>query len=97
MPDEATWSLINTATVATLAVIACVALWRYVTGLINAQIEDLKKQRDLAHDMRRSEIADLRARVMVIEDNLHISRNERFEYLPANAMPPGKSEMKDFD
>lgn len=93
MGEELTVEILKQLPLATVAIIACITLWRYVTKRMDENIADLQKQRDLAHEMRRSEIADLRARVMVIEDNLHISRNERFEYLPTVQFPE-KSEMK---
>lgn len=96
MGEDLTIEILKQLPLATVAIIACIALWRYATKIVGDSIEDLKKQRDLAHEMRRAEIADLRARVMVIEDNLHIGRNERFEYLPTVTMPT-KPEIKDLD
>ena len=85
--DQTAVSVINNLTLAAAAIIACVALWRAYTKRVDEHIADLREQ-------NRQEIADLRARIMVIEDSLHIDRSQRFKYLPTLEMP-GKGEMKD--
>lgn len=94
--DETTWSIVNTLTIASAAILACIALWRAYTKRVDDHITDLRQANKDAEEMRRREIADLRARVMVIEDSLNITRSDRLKYLPTTKMPGG-SEMADFD
>lgn len=89
MGEELTVEVIRQLPLATVAIIACVALWRAYSKAVEAHIDDLRNQ-------NKAEIADLRARLMVIEDALHISRSERYKYLPTQEFP-SKSEMKDLD
>lgn len=96
MMDEATWNFLNTATVATLAVAGLIALWRAYTKRVDDHVDDLRQVAKQADEQRARELADLRARTMVIEDNLHIDRKDRLKYLPNLRMPPS-GEMKDFD
>jgi hypothetical protein len=89
MGEELTVEIIRQLPLATVAIIACIALWRAYKGATEEHIKDLREQ-------NKAEIADLRARLMVIEDALHISRNERFKYLPTKEFPT-QPEMKDLD
>jgi hypothetical protein len=90
MGEELTIEILRQLPLATVAIIACIGLWRALSKRTDEHINDLREQ-------NKAEIADLRARLMVIEDALHISRNERLKYLPSLQMPPGKSEMRDME
>jgi len=89
MGEELTVEILKQLPLATVAIIACIALWRKLTARTDEHIKDLR-------DQKNAEIADLRARLMVIEDTLHIERADRFKYLPTVTMP-SKSEMKGID
>jgi len=84
MFDETTLSAINQLTVAALAVIACIALWRAYNGIqekrftevasaTQAHIDDLRK-------INTEQYADLKVRILLIEDKLGISRSARINY-----------------
>ena len=73
-------NLISQASIATLAVIACITMWRKMNSIIDAHLKDLR-------DFNTNQLADLRARVMVLEDVNHVPRSARFEYLPGNKLP----------
>lgn len=90
MGEELTIEILRQLPLATVAIIACIGLWRTLNKRTEEHINDLRNQ-------NKAEIADLRARLMVIEDALHIGRNERLKYLPTLSMPPGKGEMKDIE
>lgn len=87
--DQTAVSLVNNLTIAAAAVIACIALWRAYNKSRDEHIADLR-------EMNRENLADLRARMMVIEDALNIPRSDRVKYLPTMQMPH-KGEMKDLD
>lgn len=87
--DQTTVTLVNQLTLAAAALIACVALWRAYSKRVEEHINDLRDQNAKA-------IADLRTRIMLIEDALNISRADRVKYLPTLEMP-SKGEMKDLD
>jgi choline-glycine betaine transporter len=74
---------------ATVAIIACIALWRKLTARTDEHIKDLRED-------KQQDINDLRARVMAVEDHLHISRADRMKYIPSTTMPKGV-EIKDLD
>lgn len=78
MGEELTVEILKQLPLATVAIIACIALWRTLARRTDDHIADLRGQ-------NKTEIADLRARLMVIEDSLHIQRVERFKYLPNDA------------
>lgn len=87
--DQTSVTLVNQLTLAAAAIIACGVLWRAYSKRVEEHITDLR-------EMNKSEIADLRARLMVIEDSLHIQRSERMKYLPTLEYPT-KGEMKGID
>jgi len=89
MGEDLTVEVIRQLPLATVAIIACVALWRAYNSSMKDHIETLKTQ-------NREEIGELRARLMVIEDNLHIQRSERMKYIPSLKMPTNP-EIKDLD
>lgn len=89
MGEDLTIEILKQLPLATVAIIACIALWRKLTARTDDHIKDLREQ-------NKAEIADLRARIMVIEDNLHIQRSERVKYLPTLSMPTN-TEMKSMD
>jgi hypothetical protein len=89
MGDDLTVEVIRQLPLATVAIIACVALWRAYKAATEAHIKDLRES-------YAEQIGELRARLMVIEDALHIPRADRAKYLPTIEMPK-KSEMKDLD
>lgn len=89
MGEELTVEILKQLPLATVAIIACIALWRALSKRIEEHINDLR-------DQNKDVLADLRARIMVVEDNLHIERSERIKYLPTKKMP-SQSEMKDLD
>lgn len=87
--DQSTVTLVNQLTLAGAAIFACGILWRAYSNAVSEHIKDLREQ-------NTAQIADLRARLMVIEDALHINANDRVKYLPKLGVQ-GKSEMKDLD
>lgn len=89
MGDDLTVEIIRQLPLATVAIIACIALWRAYKAATEAHIKDLRES--YAQD-----IGELRARLMVIEDALNIPRGDRVKYLPTMQMPV-KGEMKDLD
>lgn len=89
MGEELTVEIIRQLPLATVAIIACIALWRAYKSATDEHIKDLREQ-------NKAEIADLRARLMVIEDALHIERADRYKYLP-NLTIPVKGEMRELD
>lgn len=89
MGEDLTIEILKQLPLATVAIIACIALWRKLTSRTDDHIKDLREQ-------NKAEIADLRARIMVIEDSLHIQRSERVKYLPTLSMP-ANTEMKSMD
>jgi hypothetical protein len=89
MGEELTIEILRQLPLAVVAMVACIALWRAYRAALDEHIKDLREQ-------NKAEIADLRARLMVIEDNLHIERSARIKYLPEVKMPT-KPEMKDLD
>lgn len=89
MGEELTVEVIKQLPLAAVAIIACIALWRALNKSRDEHIKDLR-------DDKKEDINDLRARVMAVEDHLHISRSERMKYIPSVTMPKG-SEMKDLD
>lgn len=89
MGEELTIEILRQLPLATVAIIACIALWRAYNKARDDHITDLREQ-------VKNQNADLRARIMVIEDNLHIQRSERVKYLPTTKLPT-QSEMKDLD
>jgi choline-glycine betaine transporter len=89
MGEELTVEVIKQLPLAVVAIVACIALWRKLSAATEAHIKDLR-------DDKKEDINDLRARVMAVEDHLHISRSDRMKYIPSLTMPAGK-EMKDLD
>lgn len=90
MPDEnLTVEIIKQLPLATVAIIACVALWRKIWYLLDQYFIDLREN-------KAKEIADLRARVMVLEDLAHVPRMDRYKYLPDMNIPKA-SDLKDLD
>lgn len=89
MEQDLTVEVIRQLPLAAVAIIACIALWRAYSKRVEEHINDLRSQ-------NKAEIADLRARLMVIEDALHIDRADRYKYLPTIQVP-AKGEMKDLD
>lgn len=87
--DQTSVTLVNQLTLAAAAIIACSVLWRAYSKRVEEHINDLRKMHD-------EQIADLRARIMVIEDALHIDRSDRVKYLPSLKMPQN-AEMRDLD
>ena len=73
--DQTTVSIINQLTVAAAAVVACGFLWRAYTAAVAEHIKDLR-------EFYSSRLFDVQARVMVLEDNAGIRREERFKYMP---------------
>jgi choline-glycine betaine transporter len=89
MGEELTVEVIKQLPLAVVAIIACIALWRALSKRIEEHINDLRED-------KKEDINDLRARVMAVEDHLHISRSDRMKYIPSLTMPTGK-EIKDLD
>ena len=89
MGEELTIEILKQLPLATVAIIACIALWRAYNKRTEEHINDLRED-------KRDDINDLRTRVTIIEDNLHIPRSDRVKYLPATKVP-SQSEMKDLD
>lgn len=89
MGEELTVEILKQLPLAAVAIIACIALWRAYNSSMKDHIETLRTQ-------SREEIGDLRARIMVVEDNLHIQRSERMKYIPSLKMPTNP-EIKDLD
>lgn len=89
MGEELTVEILKQLPLATVAIIACIALWRTLSRRTDDHIKDLREGKE-------KEIADLRARIMVIEDNLHVPRVDRFKYLP-NLEFPKAGEIKELD
>jgi hypothetical protein len=89
MGEELTVEILKQLPLATVAIIACIALWRTLSRRTDDHINDLREG-------KAKEIADLRARIMVVEDNLHIPRGDRYKYLPDVEFPKS-SEMKSLD
>lgn len=89
MGEDLTVEVIKQLPLAVVAIIACIALWRRLTAVVEAHISDLREE-------KKNDINDLRARVMAVEDHLHISRSERMKYIPSLTMPKG-TEVKELD
>jgi hypothetical protein len=89
MDENLTVEVIKQLPLAAVAIIACIALWRKVNARTDEHIKDLREE-------KQNDINDLRARVMAVEDHLHISRSERMKYIPSVTMPKGV-EIKDLD
>jgi hypothetical protein len=85
MGEDLTVEILKQLPLATVAIIACIALWRKLTARTDEHIKDLR-------DGTKNEIAELRARIMVLEDVNHVDRSERYKYLPTVKMPSA-SEM----
>lgn len=94
--DQTSVTLINQLTLAAAAIIACGVLWRAYSRRVEDHINDLRQENLKQRDLFNQQIGELRARLMVIEDALHIPRADRVKYLP-NLEMPAKSEMKDLD
>lgn len=84
-----TVEVIKQLPLAVVAIIACIALWRALSKRTEDHINDLREE-------KTKDIQDLRARVMAVEDHLHINRNERMKYIPSMTMPKGV-EVKELD
>ena len=89
MGEELTIEILKQLPLATVAILACIALWRAYTNAVKEHIADLRQE-------KQDDINDIRARVMAVEDHLHISRADRMKYIPSVTMPKG-TEMKDLD
>lgn len=96
MGEELTVEVIKQLPLAVVAIIACIALWRKLNKLTDDLFLFMQKQLDSERDSNKQDVQEVRARLMVVEDNLHIKRVDRNVYLPTVKMPAG-SEMKDLD
>lgn len=76
MVDQATVSLLNQITVSAVALLACAGLWRAYQERVRAHIEDLQK-------INNEGYADLRTRIMLIEDALNLQRAPRIAAMTA--------------
>jgi hypothetical protein len=80
-------NLIGQLSISTLAVIACITMWRKLMAQFDAHLKDLR-------DLNNVQLADLRARVMVLEDVNHVTRAKRFDYLPGGKELPEPDELE---
>jgi len=96
MGEDLTVEVIKQLPLAVVAIIACIALWRKLDKRTDEHVEDLRKQVSNEHVQNKENLGEVRARLMVVEDNLHINRQDRIKYLPTTKMPTG-IEIKDLD
>lgn len=96
MGEELTVEVIKQLPLAVVAIIACIALWRRNNKLTDDLFLFMQKQLDDERDKNRSDVGELRTRMRVVEDNLHIRPVDRTIYQPALKMPTSP-EVKDLD
>lgn len=82
--DQPTISLLNGLTIATAAMICVVILWRSLNEERKQHIQDLR-------DFLNKDTADLKVRVLMIEDKLNMPRiNTRFGFTDEFDLPGQK-------
>jgi choline-glycine betaine transporter len=96
MGEELTVEVIKQLPLAVVAIIACIALWRKLNKLTDELFLFMQKQLDNERESNEKHLQEVRARLMVVEDNLHIKRADRNIYLPTVKMPTSP-EVKDLD
>jgi hypothetical protein len=96
MAEDLTVEVIKQLPLAVVAILACIALWRKLNKLTDDLFQFMQKQLDSERESNKGDIQEVRARLMVVEDNLHIKRADRNIYLPTVKMPTSQ-EMKDLD
>ena len=82
--DQPTISFLNSLTVATAAMVAVIVLWRQLARERDEHIKDLR-------DFINKDTADLKVRVLMIEDKLGMPRiNHKFGFSDEFELPPGQ-------
>lgn len=96
MGEELTVEVIKQLPLAVVAIIACIALWRRLNKLQDELFLFVQKQLDEERTRNREDVGELRTRIRVVEDVLHIRRSEPPKYVPTIAMPK-TPEIKELD
>ena len=96
MGDELTVEIIKQLPLAVVAIIACIALWRRNNKLTDDLFTFMQKQLDNEREKNQSDVGELRTRMRVVEDNLHIRSVDRTIYQPTLKLPT-TPETKELD
>lgn len=84
MMDQPTISFLNSLTIASAAMFCVVVLWRSLNEERKQHIQDLR-------DFINKDVADIKVRVLMIEDKLGMPRiNHQFGFSDEFDLPPGQ-------